>query len=122
MSVIYQKLGKFYDMGTAEGRREIMGGGTCKPIFCYDEAGELVNFYNRAEDREKNAQLIKSVKEKYPGRPLLKALELFEGELMLKAQPKSAPLLVKSTKPKTNFEKLLQKLDEMGQPGKRRIA
>ncbi|MFA5924792.1 MAG: hypothetical protein WC856_26495 [Methylococcaceae bacterium] len=86
MKIIYEKDGKLHDMSTRAGREEILGKSGGKTILVHDEQGELISFYKNPADLERNAQLVKSIKSKYPGQPLLKAVSLYEDELFLKAR------------------------------------
>ena len=120
MQILFEKNGMAYDMGTSEGRKEILGEIKCKQMFVYDEQGELVNFYDNPADMAKNAALIKSIKEQFPNVSLRKALDLFEGELLLKARKEKNEMLLKArpAKPavKTGRKRLdaaLTKLDEI---------
>lgn len=93
MQIIYEKNGQFFDMGTREGRREILGEVKGKTILVHNEQGELISFYDNPEQMDRNASLIKSLREKYPGQPLRKACDLYQEELMLKARQEKADLL-----------------------------
>ena len=99
MQIIYEKNGEFYDMSTASGRREILGEVKGKTVLVHDERGELISFYDNPEQMERNAQLIKTIREKFPDQPLRKALDLFENELLLKARQEKAEMMLKSRQP-----------------------
>jgi len=124
MQIIYEKNGEFYDMSTASGRREILGEVKGKTILVHNEQGELISFYDNPEQMERNSQLLKTVREKYPNVPLRKAIDFFEQELLLKSQQEKNELMLKSrptaskpvTKSRPGWEKIdrtLAKLDEM---------
>ena len=125
MQIIYEKNGKFYDMATREGREEILGKSQGSPVVMTDESGEIICAYTNPMDIEKNTALIKTIKEKFPGQPLRKAIDLFEQELLLKAKQEKAEMMLKSkqpaavSKPKTSrpgwerIDAAMAKLDAM---------
>ena len=125
MQIIYEKNGKTYDMATREGREEILGKSEGTPTIMTDESGEIVCVYNHPSEIEKNTQLVKTVREKYPNQPLRKALDLFENELLLKAEQEKNEMLLKAqqpaavSKPKTSrpgwerIDAAMAKLDAM---------
>ena len=93
MQLIHEHLGKSYVVGSREYQEMMFGVPQALKIIT-DESGEVVTFYRHKEDSEKNEQLDKSLRDRYPGQPLLKAIGLFENEMLLK----SKPLVVLETK------------------------
>lgn len=123
MQIVYEKNGRLFDMGTREGREEILGKSEGKTIFVHNESGELISFYNHPEQIDRNTQLIKSLRQKYPGVSLRKAVDFYEQELLLKAKREKTEMMlkskqIKSSKPKktaatSNWDLLLDQLDAL---------
>jgi hypothetical protein len=113
MQLIYESLGKSFVVGSRE-YKEHMFGRPQNLTVVTDESGEVVNFYRHREDAEHNEQLVKSLRDKYPGEPLMKCLDLHQNEMMLKAsrvlvkKPETASEMRKSFKP------ILDKLAQLG--------
>ena len=84
MQIVYEKNGKFFDMGTREGSGEILGKSEGKTVFVHNEPGELISYYTDPEEIERD-QFIKTLREKYPNIPLRKGLDFYQHELLLKA-------------------------------------
>ena len=123
--ILYSDARGTFDISTEHGKAAAFGRPQATPTIMTDESGEIVCAYNHPSEIERNTQLIKSIKEKYPNVPLRKAVGFYEQELLLKSQQEKAEMMLKSkqpaavSKPKTSrpgwekIDRTLAKLDAM---------